>query len=248
MDNKVVQVERAGAPSPVLFLCEHASNRFPNRFGTLGLTPDVMDSHVAWDPHALTITENLAARFDAPLVAGGVSRLLYDCNRAPEAPDAVPARSEVFDIPGNAGLSEAARNRRVEEIYDPFCDAVDMTIAACQPQAIVTIHTFTPVYFGKPRDVEIGILHDTDARLADAMLSRGVGSYVTRRNDPYGPQDGVTHSLKLHAQTRGLLNVMIEVRNDLTPDQNAMDRVCDALAQCLSQSLSEVGVTMKEGA
>jgi predicted N-formylglutamate amidohydrolase len=43
------------------------------------------------------------------------------------------------------------------------------------------------------------------------------------RNDPYGPEDGVTHSLRLHGLENGLANVMIEVRNDLlrTPQDEA---------------------------
>ena len=43
------------------------------------------------------------------------------------------------------------------------------------------------------------------------------------RNEPYGPADGVTHSLRLHGMGRGLANVMIEIRNDLltTPEDQA---------------------------
>ena len=38
--------------------------------------------------------------------------------------------------------------------------------------AVVTVHSFTPVHFGEPRAVELGILHDEDSRLADGMLAR----------------------------------------------------------------------------
>ena len=81
--------------------------------------------------------------------------------------------------------------------------------------AVVTVHSFTPVHFGEPRAVELGILDDEDSRLADRMLVRA-GALPHRRvarNEPYGPDDGVMHSLKLHALSRGLANVMIDVRN-----------------------------------
>ena len=246
--SQAVHVEGAPGVSPVLFLCEHASNHFPGEFGDLGLSDDVRQSHVTWDPHALTIARRLAGGFNAPLVSGGASRLIYDCNRPPEAPDAVPEQSEIYAIPGNQALSEAAREARVEGIYRPFCQAVDDTIAASAPQVIVTIHTFTPVYFNRPRSVEIGILHDSDSRLADAMLARGVGGYDTRRNDPYGPEHGVTHSLRLHAIARGLLNVMIEVRNDLTPDEDRMTRLCRALSRSLGGALADMGITTRGAA
>jgi predicted N-formylglutamate amidohydrolase len=82
---------------------------------------------------------------------------------------------------------------------------------------VVTVHSFTPVYFGKQRAVELGLLHDDDSRLVDAMMTRAdqIAPRIVERNEPYGPQDGVTHSLRLHALSRGLANVMIEVRNDL---------------------------------
>ena len=93
----VVMTEGPGGPSPVLLLCEHASRRLPPEFGDLGLSADVRSSHVAWDPGALNLARHLAVALDAPLVAGGVSRLLYDCNRPPDAPGAVPARSETSE-------------------------------------------------------------------------------------------------------------------------------------------------------
>ena len=81
------------------------------------------------------------------------------------------------------------------------------------------------VYYGQQRAVEIGILHDDDAAMADAMLAsaQALPHRRVERNQPYGPQDGVTHSLKIHGLAHGLANVMIEVRNDLlcTPEDEA---------------------------
>ena len=102
------------------------------------------------------------------------------------------------------------------------------------------MHSFTPVYFGKPRAVEIGILHDADARLADAMLAAAGPAYRTLRNEPYGPEDGVTHTLKEHGLSNGVPNVMIEVRNDLIQDEAGQRVVADYLAGLLIESLPAV--------
>lgn len=242
-----VFTEGLNAKAPALILCEHASGEFPTEFGNLGLSHDVMRSHVAWDPGALELGRQIGANLNAPLVAGGVSRLLYDCNRPPEAPDAIPAKSEIHDIPGNATLTTAERTRREVLIYRPFCMAVDLAINVAQPQAIVTIHSFTPVYFGAPRAVEIGILHDADTRLADQMLvALRQSDHTVRRNEPYGPQDGVTHSLKKHAQSRGLLNVMIEVRSDLIADQAGVDRIAQELTTALQVALGQFSTPHKK--
>jgi len=93
----------------VVLVCEHASNAIPTPLNGLGLTDEVRGSHVAWDPGALGVARHLSQALNAPLIAGRVSRLVYDCNRAPESPSAMPAQTERGDIPGNMGLDAAAR-------------------------------------------------------------------------------------------------------------------------------------------
>lgn len=236
------EVRNRDGRSPVVLVCEHASNFFPPELNGLGLEPAVRESHIAWDPGALPVAEAMASRLDAVLVNACVSRLVYDCNRPPHAADAMPARSEIFDVPGNAGLDEAERALRTELVYLPFRAALADVLSGRgnRPTVLVTIHTFTPVYKGVARDVELGILCDEDARLADAMLDVA-GRHTSldvRRNEPYGPADGVTHTLIEHGLSNGILNVMIEVRNDLvrtSEQQSAMaDSLCDVLEEALA--------------
>ena len=238
-----VALENESARGRVILVCEHASRLLPKSLGTLGLSDEALASHIAWDPGALAVARRMAKSLDATLVFQRFSRLVYDCNRPPESPAAMPEKSEVFDVPGNAGLDQPARDARTEALYLPFRakleSLVKSRIAEGRAPVIVTMHSFTPVYFGKPRDVEIGILHDADTRVADGMLAaagRG-GRYDTRRNEPYGPEDGVTHTLKEHGLANGLPNVMIEVRNDLIRDEVGQGVVADYLAGLLTESL-----------
>ena len=240
-----VALENVSARSDVVIVCEHASRQLPRALGTLGLSEEALASHIAWDPGALAVSRLVAARLDAMLVFQRFSRLVYDCNRPPESPAAMPEKSELFDVPGNAGLDQAARDARTEALYLPFREKlaglVRRRIAEGRAPVIVTMHSFTPVYFGKPLAVEIGILHDADTRLADAMLAAGAGGpYDIRRNEPYGPQDGVTHTLKEHGLSNGLANVMIEVRNDLVKDEAGQRVVADYLAGLLEKSLPAI--------
>ena len=70
---------------------------------------------------------------------------------------------------------------------------------------------------------------------------------VIRRNDPYGPQDGVTHSLKLHGLAHDLPNVMIEIRNDLLADTAAQARMAEEIMTLLRPALSACAETAKGG-
>ncbi|MCD7110723.1 N-formylglutamate amidohydrolase [Rhizobium sp. DKSPLA3] len=242
-DGAPVALENADAGSRILLVCEHASSRLPERMGTLGLSPDALESHIAWDPGALAVCRLLSASLDATLIYQRFSRLVYDCNRPPDSPGAMPAVSEVFDIPGNAALSAAERLARTEAIYSPFrkglSDLIKTRVANRRPPVIVTIHSFTPVWHGRPREVEVGILHDSDSRLADAFLADAAEdeAFVTRRNAPYGPQDGVTHTLIEHGIHNGLLNVMIEIRNDLIANTDGQRVLAGYIGDHLGKAL-----------
>ncbi|PCJ77062.1 MAG: N-formylglutamate amidohydrolase [Rhodobacteraceae bacterium] len=229
--------------SAVLLVCEHASKHIPASLDNLGLDEQTANSHVAWDPGALSVAKHLNASLDATLIAATVSRLVYDCNRPPEAPGAMPAKSEIFPIAGNQNIPPEEKAARVAEIYVPFTNAIRDAIAARtdagRATVIVTIHSFTPIYFGEKRKVELGVLHDEDATLADAMLAIP-STMEVQRNQPYGPEDGVTHTLKLHALPNGLLNVMIEIRNDLIATEADQKKVADELSSMISQALDSL--------
>ncbi|MDB2407382.1 N-formylglutamate amidohydrolase [Jannaschia sp.] len=233
------EVTRPQGRSPLVLVCEHASNAFPAPWGDLGLPPEAQSAHIAWDPGALAVALHLSDRLAAALVAGTVSRLVYDCNRPLEAPDAMPARADTWDVPGNAALDVPAREARAAAIHDPFHAAVAQQLAARPAPVLVTVHSFTPVMGGTPRPTEFGILHDTDTRLADAMLARAPKGRETRRNMPYGPGDGVTYTLRRHALPSGHLNVMLEIRNDLIADAPAQTAIAALLADWLTAALED---------
>lgn len=245
-DGLPVAMENTQARSDVLLICEHASRILPKGLGTLGLSEAALESHIAWDRGALGVSVHLSDLLDATLVHQRFSRLAYDCNRPPEAVDAMPAKSEVFTVPGNEDIDAAQKEQRIREIYQPFRDAVHALIAARlaagRRPALVTIHSFTPVYHGQSRSVELGILHDEDARLADAMLQvcGQEPPFAVCRNAPYGPQDGVTHTLKEHGLKNGLFNVMIEIRNDLIRTEDDQKVMAVYLAGVLSESLASL--------
>ncbi len=244
-DGEVVAVDNPTAASGLVFVCEHASAVLPPWAGDLGLSTEALSSHIAWDPGALEIARHLSTSLNGLLVHQRFSRLIYDCNRPPESPAAMPEKSEIYTIPGNLNLSPAERYARTAGLYVPFHDRIAAEIARIAGEGgkpvIVTVHTFTPVYFGKPREVEIGILHDTDSRLADAMLEAAAGGpYRVERNSPYGPEDGVTHTLRLHALPQGFANVMIEVRNDLVRDDAGLKAISAYLADLISGALERV--------
>jgi len=246
LDNGVpAQVINAYGASPIVLVCEHASRHIPAVLDNLGLNAVDRKAHIAWDIGAEPVARLMSAQLDAPLAVQRYSRLVYDCNRPPESPGAWPEKSEDTVIPGNVALGQGAKADRVEQIYRPFhravSDLLDQRSKGKIAPVLVTVHSFTPTYHGAVRAVELGILHDDDSRLADAMLAQAgkYGDTIIRRNEPYGPQDGVTHTLNLHGGGRGLQNVMLEVRNDLIDDEAGQALWAERLVLLLQASLPQ---------
>ena len=239
-------IENAAALGRFILVCEHASNMIPPRWGDMGLTEAQRGAHIAWDPGALGVARGVAQRLDGVLIHAPVSRLVYDCNRAPDMAGAMPVRSEVHDIPGNLGVTPAERLARTQAIYLPFHDSlhalIARRIAAGLRPVIVTVHSFTPVYFGKPRRVEFGVIHDADPALAVAIHAAAMKTTRLHAalNAPYSAADDVTHTLRLHATPYGLPNAMLEIRNDLIATTDAETAMADQLAQVLNMGLVEI--------
>lgn len=237
-DWTAVEVINSGGQGPVLLICEHASNHIPDDLGGLGISAQTHVSHAAWDIGALDVAKAMSQQLDAPLVAGAISRLVYDCNRPLSAPDCIPARSEVHDIPGNAGLNGAVRQARFDRVHAPFHDAVTGQIAETRPSVLVTVHSFAPVFNGHTREVELGFLYHSVPDIAQALLAQvqKYGTFRSALNEPYAATDGVTYSLQKHGEALSLPAVMIEIRNDLIDTAEK----AQAMAQHLSVSLNAV--------
>jgi predicted N-formylglutamate amidohydrolase len=246
-------IENESGAGQIILVCEHASNHIPDLWGNLGLSDDLRHAHIAWDPGALGLARGLAQRLDAALIHAPVSRLVYDCNRAPDMPGAMAVRSEVHDIPGNAAITPQERLLRTTAVYLPFHAGLHALIAqrialGLRP-VIVTVHSFTPVYFGQQRRVEFGVIHDADPTYAVAVhhAAQRMSRLVTELNAPYSAADDVTHTLRVAATPYGLHHAMLEIRNDLIASAPAQDAMADQLAPVLNMGLVEIQRQAKAG-
>jgi len=214
------ELHNADASSGVIFLCDHASNKVPAELGTLGLVPSEFAAHIAYDIGAASLTRALADRFAAPAFLAQWSRLLVDLNRGADDPTVVMKLSDGRIIPGNRVLDGSGIEERVTRYHVPYHDAIAARIALARAGGIVPVlismHSFTPIWRGKPRPWHIGVLWDKDGRLAQPLLSRlqREGDIVAGDNEPYS---GTLENdcLYRHGTMNGLPHVLVEVRQDL---------------------------------
>ena len=129
-----------------------------------------------------------------------------------------------------------------ERLTDKLAALLMQRMALGLRPMVVTIHSFTPVYFGQPRAVEFGVIHDADPTLAALILSgaQAAGKLNSALNEPYSAKDDVTHTLRLHATPYSLPNAMLEVRNDLIATADAQQAMAETLAPVLNMGLEEI--------
>jgi predicted N-formylglutamate amidohydrolase len=219
-----VRVLRDAGAADFLLTADHAGRLIPRRLGRLGVPESELDRHIAWDIGIAGVTERLAELLDATAVLQTYSRLVIDCNRDPSVPSSTPDLSEATPIPGNVGLSAADRAARIDEIFAPYhariAALLDARKIARRRTVLVAMHSFTPVFKGESRAVEVGVLFNRDVRLASALLDRlrAEGDIVVGENAPYAVSDESDYGVPVHGEKRGLPHVEIEIRQDLIAD------------------------------
>ena len=153
--------------------------------------------------------------------------------------------SEDTPIPGNAGLSDCARQIRAREIFRPYHDRIEAELD-CREQsgrasALISLHSFTPVFKGATRPWHAGVLYNRDARFAHrlkALLNEENGLFVGD-NAPYIVSDASDYTIPIHAERRGLHHVLVEIRQDLIADESGQRAWALRLTRLLPRAYQE---------
>jgi len=222
--------------APALIVCDHASRAIPAALDNLGLPAAALERHIAWDIGAGELARSLALRLDAPAVLAGYSRLVVDCNRRLEDPTLILPESDGQPIPRNIAIGAAERAERVRSCHAPYHEAVDRRLAQFSESGVVpafiSIHSFTPVFAGAQRPWHIGVLWDTDGRMAQPMLEAlgAVPDICVGDNLPYSGRHPADYTVDRHAESAGLPHLCLELRQDLLTDARGVERWTDIIA------------------
>ncbi len=196
--------------------CEHASNAVPASEQALFTQAEsALASHRGWDIGALELAHDVASAFGTDVVATEVTRLLVDTNRS--------ERHRAVFSEYTANLDDATRAALLTGWWRPHRDEVERRVAAALLRATTvvhfSIHSFTPVWHGVERSVDLGLLYDP-ARPGErafavrwaAACRRTRPDLRARRNQPYrGTADGLATSLRRRFDAACYLGFEIEV-------------------------------------
>ena len=240
-----VTFDNEGGQSVFFLTCDHAGRTIPHRLDRLGLPERETRRHIAWDIGIGEVARQLSRLLDAAVVLQTYSRLVIDCNRDPKVPSSIPEMSETTEVPGNRGLTEAARTARIDAIFRPYHDtiaaALDRRKAASRASVLVALHSFTPVFKGVARPWHASVLYNRDGRLARSLfeLLSAEDGLVVGDNEPYRVTDLTDYTVPVHAERRGLPYVEIEIRQDQIAEPAGQDAWSERLARLLPAAYRE---------
>ena len=230
--------------SGFLILCDHATNRVPPEYGTLGLDEGQLNRHIAYDIGALGVALEMGSRLQATVISSGFSRLLIDPNRGEDDPTLIMQISDGALVPGNVHVDEAERQKRISRFFAPYhaaiADQIDTMLNHSVIPMIASIHSFTENWRGVPRKWHAAVLWDKDPRVAVPLLRelRERTGLEIGDNEPYTGHLR-NDSIFRHATVRGLPNVLVEIRQDLIRDAKGQREWAELLADCLAAILAD---------
>ena len=221
-----------------IITCEHAGNEVPGRYAKyFESATGELKSHLGWDPGAREIGEFIAKHLNAPFYQCESTRLLVEPNRS--------LHSEQLFSKFVQQLTPAERTEVLNQYYFPHRSAVeDWVRASPKPIAHISVHSFTPVFNGIERQVDIGLLFDPDRsgelRFCTAWLKAlksRAGHLRIHPNEPYkGIDDGFTTYLRTKFTEEEYLGIEIEV-NQRFVGTPALAGVMELLLQTLREVL-----------
>ena len=225
----------------MVLLADHAMNRLPPGYGSLGLDDSAFRRHIAYDIGVEDLTRKLAARLQVPAVLSCFSRLLIDPNRGEDDPTLIMRISDGAIIPGNHPITEEEWQHRLDTYHRPYHHAVadqiaDVSEASGKAPLVLSLHSYTPAWKGTARPWHAAVLWDADARAVEPLLDllRRPGDLLIGDNEPY---DGAlkNDTMYRHCMMTGLPHALLEVRQDLIGDADGVAAWVDRLAPIFEQ-------------
>jgi predicted N-formylglutamate amidohydrolase len=218
--------------------CEHAGNLVPIAYRYLFDGADeVLESHRGWDLGAEGVAVSLAAKLQAPLHCCYTTRLLVEPNRSIGQPDHFSTYTQA--------LSAAQKNELLHAYYHPYRKKVIQDIRQREkPVLHLSIHSFTPIWNGVERAVDIGLLFDPERKLETTCITRLketleslLTGYQIKFNAPYrGIDDGFTTYLRTQFADERYAGIEIEI-NQKFAGSDRMAAIVEALTRSISSLL-----------
>ena len=220
----------------IFLTCEHASAYLPSPWKLTERDEHLNNTHWIFDIGVAPITASLASALKAPAILCQFSRIIIDSNRDTQADDLIVKYADEKIVHLNQNIDRAEYEKRVQNLYQPYHHAMHRLLNQYPNIALLlSMHTFTPIWQGKKRPMEMGILfyQETELvrRLYQYLSDRNI---KTALNQPYSGIKGMFTGKK-HGTERGLNLLALEIRQDLAVNSVWRDQLIGYLQSVLKK-------------
>ncbi len=180
----------------LLFSCEHASKKIPENYKKLFQNHcHLLETHHGYDIGSSVLTKYLSDKLQAPFLLAPWSRLLVDVNRS------LYRRTLFSEI--TKPLLKKEKQSILDNYYYPYQKVAKQIVFERLKLGFeifhLALHSFTPIYNGIERDVDIGILYNPERQREQEfalqwrkLLKNTRPDLRVKLNSPYrGKPDGL---------------------------------------------------------
>lgn len=211
---------------PFLFSCEHASNALPSSISTSEKDRHFLSTHWGWDIGVASVTRHLIELTQSQGIFSNFSRLWVDLNRSKDRTDLIRKETEGHILSFNQHLTPSDEIQRLQQYYSPYHTAFDQLVQErvqhTPPVLLISMHSFTPVWNGAVRNMDIGVLFD-DCETLGLHLSRLLRkeSLFVACNQPYTGKGGLMFSVEDKGKRHQCAHLELEINQALicTPER-----------------------------
>ena len=224
----------------ILFIADHASNLIPNSLKNIDLKENQLNSHIAYDLGVKELCVNLSSLLNSKYIMGEYSRLIIDLNRDISDPTLIPEIVDRNVIVKNLNLSTYEKKKRITEIYNRYHRKITTTINQNNIKALISLHSFNPIFKKKKRNIHFGILSNQDRRLSEYIIAEMKSRKLrVGDNEPY-KGNLIGDTMYKHGLKNNLHHTLIEVRNDLLSSPTKVHRVSALLKEIINNSINRI--------
>ena len=226
-----------GERTPVVLLCEHASQILPEPWSWSDADQWLVGTHWAIDIGVADLCRELVHELGCSALLARFTRLLIDANRPLTAPTLMRTVAEGQTVAMNQHIAPEDRAARIAGFWTPYHTAAGDLVSRHDDSVVIGIHSFTPCYEGQIRTMEVGILFDQDEDFGcwayEEFQKMG---FKVALNEPYSGRNGLMYSPQYHASQNGRKTIELEIRQDLLGDPHWRAKQRPKLAQFMEKA------------
>lgn len=181
------------APNNKMVLtCEHASRLLPE--GRVWSAHDQKyfeNTHWGSDLGAQDMAIELSKELECALVVSKYSRLFCDVNRVVCSETLCRLEGDGQKVELNEDMTEEEEDSRLTH-FESYLRALRMLQQKIDPEVVISVHSFTDLYEGQKRDIEVGVLfsHDSCENMAKYFMGEFTkANYNSGLNVPWNGKE-----------------------------------------------------------